>query len=1562
MAVTVTCPSCDQSLPVNDEVLGKKIRCKSCQEVFVATAAKVKVGGGSATASTNDKSPGRNGTTNGVHVKEPRPAIRSSDKGGSKKGLMIGGGVALAATAGVMVWALFLRDNGSTQTNNNPQPVNTPVVSKPSLTDTPTEKNTATEVATKTESPPTTTPNVPAKPVSQSKKSTMAGFADSPKTIPPALAKDLLDKVKNSAVMIRILIDQGGAEGSGWFAEPGIIVTNAHVVNMVDPAAPPPHSIRVFLYQGQPGKQREVTGKLLALDRENDLAVISVQGHKDLPDPLPICPSSELVDGQQLHVMGFPLGSSFARMATGGASPQDQAETTLKVRNTSVAGRVFYKNGGVKYIQVEGGADHGNSGGAVFDNAGFVRSILVAGISVTNMRFTIPSEYAVYLLQGRVLNVVPGQPYSAGSGVKMPITAQVADPMHRIKKIHMEVWAGDPATQTRTMSERRPAPLPGDSARSEAELAYDGDAVVKLGATRPATAEIDLPPIRPGQVYWIQPRYERIDGSTRWGEAIATQWSGQPVDRRSAHLSLKHQSGSQRFVRVRSSLGQGAVPEGMSVHIRPMEIRVAMTEKTREVESDGSAKIHLHYDDVNIGDRDMTDFYKEMNKELATAAKGMTTEFIMTNRGLIKSAKPNLQGVPQETRFILERFNHQIIQSLESLALALPDKDVGAGETWGFNIPYTFFLPQNKKEDAVYRLRFKNLGVRTRNGREEAVVSFEGFVTKSDGTTTTAGEVNNTGEGIEKIDEAAERKKGIFGFIRGSALVDLQTGFTTLARSHADVVINFKIKVPVRVNNNVEEREINATFGALSEATLQRDFTPDAKDLTAEAYLPDLPLPLNPFVGAPDASAVASNPAAGNTNTNTQAPGVTGVSPLQMSAEVRERLKQQGCLIRQKGHDGGGDGSGWLAEPGIVVTNAHVIGMLDPASRPPISLDVYFNSGTPQEKKFPAKILLVDHDNDLAVLELPTKEGLPEPMPIVPSTYGPDPLYESQRLSVVGFPKGVSIGTDLGTTMDPIGAQIKMRESSVAGRVENKRTGLLKYIQVEGGLFPGNSGGAIVDMTGAVRCVAVAVIPDVDTGRIGQLGLAIPSEYAARLLAGFPLKTEPKLAYKDGAVAKMPVEIKFGDPLRRVKSVHLDYWMGKPGLPRRNTKTAPKPRSDDTTRQSVQCNYDPKEMKALGEFVLPEVEPGMCYWVQARYVDGTGKEVWGDAISFGGETPTERRPVRLEARFPKGGGQMLDIHTEADYRYVYLGSNYAEENNLVVSMRETYLGPSKLAKGEVVTYQYENLSFGAPRTQGQYLRALLSLIQGGGPQLLILIRNVVSTTAYSKDGVMQPNAQVTFQGFAANLAPHVKQLNDQVLQSIQVMSLRFPNKVVEYGETWEQPTNLLIAARNRYEGALFKLQMKYMGVRDRGGRSEAVIEIKGSVANDPNAKTETSELKTESEDENGGTPKAPPKGKGPAPKDKGSKPKPPGNVSADLDIQLAQASLPPSTAKSKKPLYGDIKGVAYIDVESGHVSYCKLFVDIDVEVMHVDQQTKAQIPVRAGGTMELELKRRSSAR
>src|SRR5205823_302759 len=130
MAVSVTCPGCRTSYPVTEDLLGKKIRCKKCQETFTATTAKSaaasrgpderittrpapsKAAGGRY-EDDDDDGPQRNGNGRG----RPVPVKRPAQKGGN--GVLIGaivGGVLLVAVGGGLgVW-LFSGDTDKTNT------------------------------------------------------------------------------------------------------------------------------------------------------------------------------------------------------------------------------------------------------------------------------------------------------------------------------------------------------------------------------------------------------------------------------------------------------------------------------------------------------------------------------------------------------------------------------------------------------------------------------------------------------------------------------------------------------------------------------------------------------------------------------------------------------------------------------------------------------------------------------------------------------------------------------------------------------------------------------------------------------------------------------------------------------------------------------------------------------------------------------------------------------------------------------------------------------------------------------------------------------------------------------------------------------------------------------------------------------------------------------------------------------------------------------------------------------------------------------------------------------
>src|SRR5205807_10533326 len=126
----------------------------------------------------------------------------------------------------------------------------------------------------------------------------------------------------------------------------------------------------------------------------------------------------------------------------------------------------------------------------------------------TNLRFVIPSEYAMHLLAGRILRVFPGQAVATGTAIKQPIRTMIADPMKRIRSVSVDVWPGLPAgkgVKIRAASATAPQPMEGDGPHITTSLNYNSEEIIKIGEAHHADGELNLPSLQEGHVYWFQP-------------------------------------------------------------------------------------------------------------------------------------------------------------------------------------------------------------------------------------------------------------------------------------------------------------------------------------------------------------------------------------------------------------------------------------------------------------------------------------------------------------------------------------------------------------------------------------------------------------------------------------------------------------------------------------------------------------------------------------------------------------------------------------------------------------------------------------------------------------------------------------------------------------------------------------------------------------------------------------------------------------------------------------------------------------------------------------------------
>jgi serine protease Do len=181
---------------------------------------------------------------------------------------------------------------------------------------------------------------------------------------------------------------------------------------------------------------------------------------------------------------------------------------------------------------------------------------------------------------------------------------------------------------------------------------------------------------------------------------------------------------------------------------------------------------------------------------------------------------------------------------------------------------------------------------------------------------------------------------------------------------------------------------------------------------------------------------------------------------------------------RQSGERvGAGLGSGFITDAnGTIVTNAHVV---SGATR----VSVAMRDG----KTFPAKVLGVDEQNDLAVLKIEAP-GLP----VAPLGNSDDVIIGEWAIAI-GNPYGFLLGnTEPSVTAGVISATGR----NLIGQAEGGGA-YLDMIQTDASINPGNSGGPLVNADGVVIGVNASIYSP-SGGSVG-LGFAIPINRAKRV-------------------------------------------------------------------------------------------------------------------------------------------------------------------------------------------------------------------------------------------------------------------------------------------------------------------------------------------------------------------------------------------------------------------------------------------------------------------------------
>ena len=167
----------------------------------------------------------------------------------------------------------------------------------------------------------------------------------------------------------------------------------------------------------------------------------------------------------------------------------------------------------------------------------------------------------------------------------------------------------------------------------------------------------------------------------------------------------------------------------------------------------------------------------------------------------------------------------------------------------------------------------------------------------------------------------------------------------------------------------------------------------------------------------------------------------------------------------------GVEGSGWVAAPGVIVTNAHVV-----AGESDTAVQIRGNGAN-----LPAQPLLFDPHDDIAVLRVP---GLHEP--VLPTRANPP---SATSVAILGYPEDGPFRARPGRIGET--SSVITEDAYGNGPVTRSITALRGLVQ------PGNSGGPLVDAQGRVLATVFAAITG---GAAYRGGFAIPNSVVTREL------------------------------------------------------------------------------------------------------------------------------------------------------------------------------------------------------------------------------------------------------------------------------------------------------------------------------------------------------------------------------------------------------------------------------------------------------------------------------
>lgn len=541
----------------------------------------------------------------------------------------------------------------------------------------------------------------------------------------------------------------------------------------------------------------------------------------------------------------------------------------------------------------------------------------------------------------------------------------------------------------------------------------------------------------------------------------------------------------------------------------------------------------------------------------------------------------------------------------------------------------------------------------------------------------------------------------------------------------------------------------------------------------------------------------------------------------ELTREARDRVKHATVYLRVKMADGTqASGSGFFGckeARRIVLTNAHVVGMLSPESARPQSVEVVVNSGQADEWKTTATVLGVDRVSDLAVLDI--GEHPPQPVPEPLTIKSARELQELDKVYIFGFPFG-----------EQLGKEISVADTKVSSLRKNPKTGVLLRVQVGAGMNPGNSGGPVVDNSGAVVGVAVAGIPG------HAINFAIPGERVYAILQGriSELIVQQPYFTADNKVM-LPLLMDMIDPRNLIKEVGVEVWTGDKPADDKSGNRPPatkQPAAQDGDSPHVYYKLKYLAPEGKGRIVLPELPPGKVYWKQPKWINSKGETHWASANPMPlTSPPVYRKPVNLVLRYTQGSKRSLDLTIENIFKVSSDEDADAFRVKTTAQLTETVKSTGR--SGSVLSLRYK-----FPPSHDILLPSGKTIPNGDLEQVKKnLPRLLISDVKLDHLGNITQQHISLDQRSMAQLGPIqpqqielMKEFHWSVQQGLESLSVSLPSGgTIKPLEGWRAERQLPIDTPGKAQTGKLDVTFTYLGTRKRDGREEAVISMGGLV-------------------------------------------------------------------------------------------------------------------------------------